>query len=616
MSFTFGKTLIVDLGARSVRIESLEDSVIRAYLGGSGIGSWLLARHVPRDADPLGSDNAVVFAVGPFCGTSVPTSGRHQILAKSPLTGIFGECDVGGAWGSAFRATGFDALVIRGISDRPVSLVVREDGASVEDAGDLWGRDTFETYEAYKSRFPDSETACIGPAGERLVRIAAVLHDGRHGRAAGRCGIGAVMGSKRLKAVVAAPGRRTPRPVHDAQALAKACTAFAREIPGKTERLVKYGTAGIVVSSQDLGDIPVRNWNEGSFGDRAVPLSGQHLAESGRLKKRFFCGRCPIGCGRTVELSDGTLGAGPEYETACMFGSNCLVDDPEAVILANELSNRYGIDTISAGAAIGFLMEAFERGETSGIDLGGIEPVWGDGKALVQLVRLIGERRGVGEILGEGVLRASRVVGRPDYAIHSKGLEFPAHDPRAFNSLALSYATSNRGACHLQGFTYVFEKTIPLPERGFPTAQDRFGTERKAELVIASQDLMGLFDSLKLCKLSMNGGVSATVALEWLNLVTGWNLDIEEFLTAGERIFNLKRAYNCALGVSRKDDTLPDRIRFVPKGGGAGNNLPPDLDASLDEYYRLRGWTPEGIPKPETLKRLGVRYTDEVGPRP
>ena len=608
MALSFGRTLIVDLGTRKVRIEPLEASEIRSYIGGSGIGTRLLARHVPPAADPLGPDNAVVFTVGPFCGTPVPTSGRHQVLAKSPLTGVFGECDVGGAWGSAFRATGFDALVVRGISDRPVSLIVREDGASLEDAGDLWGRDTFETYETYTSRIPGSETACIGPAGERLVRIAAVLHDGRHARAAGRCGIGAVMGSKRLKAVVAAPAHKNPRPVHDSAALAEACTAFAREMPGKTERLVKYGTAGIVVSSQDLGDIPVRNWNEGSFGDRAAPLSGQHLAESGRLKKRFFCGRCPIGCGRTVELSDGTLGAGPEYETACMYGSNCLVGDPEAVIAANELSNRLGIDTISAGAAIGFLMESFEKGETAGIDLGSVVPAWGDGKALVELVRMIGERRGAGELLGEGVLRASRVIGRPEYAIHSKGLEFPAHDPRAFNSLALSYATSNRGACHLQGFTYVFEKAITLPERGFPAAQDRFGTERKAELVIASQDLMGLFDSLKLCKLAMNGGVGATVALGWLNLATGWDMGMEEFLAAGERIFNLKRAYNCALGVSRKDDTLPDRIRFVPKGGGAGDNLPPDLDASLDEYYRLRGWTPEGIPKPETLKRLGIEY--------
>jgi aldehyde:ferredoxin oxidoreductase len=606
MTFSFGETLIVDLGARTVRFEALEDAELRSYIGGSGIGSRLLARHVPPTADPLEPDNALVFAVGPFCGTPVPTSGRHQVLAKSPLTGIFGECDVGGAWGSAFRATGFDALVITGSSDRPVSLIVREGGASLEDAGDLWGRDTFETYDHYRSRLPGSETACIGPAGERLVRIAAVLHDGRHARAAGRCGIGAVMGSKRLKAVVAVPGRRDPRPVHDAAALSEACAAFAREMPGKTERLVKYGTAGIVVSSQDLGDIPVRNWKEGSFGDRASPLSGQHLAESGRLKKRFFCGRCPIGCGRTVELSDGTLGAGPEYETACMFGSNCLVDDPEAVIAANELSNRLGIDTISAGAAVGFLMESYEKGETAGIDLEGVVPAWGDGRALVELVRKIGERRGVGEILGEGVLRASRVLGRPEYAIHSKGLEFPAHDPRAFNSLALSYATSNRGACHLQGFTYVFEKAVTMPELGFPVAQDRFGTERKAELVIASQDLMGLFDSLKLCKLAMNGGVGATLALEWLNLATGWNMGMDEFLTAGERIFNLKRAYNRALGVSRKDDTLPDRIRFVPKGGGAGDNLPPDLDASLDEYYRLRGWTPEGIPKPETLARLGI----------
>ncbi len=282
-----------------------------------------------------------------------------------------------------------------------------------------------------------------------------------------------------------------------------------------------------------------------------------------------------------------------------------MVDDIDSVILANETANRLGIDTISAGGAIGFLMEAYEKGQAGGQDLRGVVPAWGDGKALVRLVEMTGQREGIGWLLGEGVLRASATIGSPDYAIHVKGLELPAHDPRAFNSLGLSYATANRGACHLQGMSYNYERRLSMPERGFDVPQDRFGSERKVELVIASQDYMGLLDSLKLCKFAIAGGGSATRALEWLNLATGWNMDMVEFFKAGERIFTMKRLYNTARGVRRQDDNLPDRIRFQPKGGGAGANIPPDLDLALDGYYRLRGWSPDGVPSAERLEVLG-----------
>lgn len=606
MGFEYGRILRVDLTGRTVRKEALGSEAARKFIGGSGAAAWLLSRLVSGDTDPLGPDNPLIYAVGPLCGTTAPTSGRHEVASLSPLTGLFAESDVGGAWGSALRATGWDILILEGRAETPVYVVVGEEGASIHEAGHLWGMDTFAVAGYFEAKIPGSETSCIGPAGEKLVRIAAIAHDGRDARMAGRCGLGAVMGSKRLKAVVAAPASKKPRAVWNPEALKASTMEVARALPVNTEMMAKFGTPGALGGFYEAGDVPVRNWAQGS-GELNIPgLTGQSWAETGRLKKKFFCAQCPIGCGRVVELSDGDLGGGPEYETISMFGPNLLIDDLDAVVAANELANRLGIDTISAGGAIGFLMEAYERGETRGVDLQGIVPRWGDGRTLLALIGQIGNREGLGSLLGEGVARMSKAMGSPEYAIHVKGLEFPAHDPRAFNSMGLSYATANRGACHLQGMSYNYERRLSMPERGFPGPEDRFGKERKAELVVATQDYMGIMDSLKLCKFAIGGGASVTKSLEWLNLATGWDMDADEYLKAGERIFNLKRMINIKRGVRRKDDSLPDRIKFQPKGGGAGANLPPDLEASLDEYYRLRGWTKDGVPTEAKLAGLGL----------
>ena len=606
MDIAYGKALFIDLTTGMTKTEMLEEPLLRAYIGGSGIAAWLFSNLAPQGVEPFDPANPLVFALGPLCGTPAPTSGRHELASLSPLTGLFAESDVGGAWGSVFRNTGFDFLAIVGASDRPVSIVVTETGATIEDALPLWGRDTFDTYEHYSAKYPGSETACIGVAGERLVRIACVAHDGRDARMAGRCGLGAVMGSKKLKAVVAAPTAKAPRRIHDSAALGLAARDVAKQMAAATEALGKFGTAGSLGGFYDMGDVPVKNWSLGAADLDIAAISGQRMAETGRLKKRFFCTMCPIGCGRVVQLSDGSLGGGPEYETLCLLGANCMIDDMEAILAANEKANRYGIDTISAGSAVAFLMEAYEKGQIRGQDLSGVVPAWGNAKALVELIDLIGTKTGIGALLGEGVARTSRRLGSPDYAIHVKGLEFPGHDPRAFNSMALSYATANRGACHLQGMTYNYERRLAFPEEGFDAPQDRFGSERKPELVIATQNFMSLMDSLKLCKFSIGGGNSASRALEWLQLATGWDMDIDEFFLAGERIFNLKRLYNVARGVSRKDDKLPERILRQPKGGGAGQNLPPDLEASLDEYYGLRGWSKDGIPTKAKIDELGL----------
>ncbi|TXT51239.1 MAG: aldehyde:ferredoxin oxidoreductase [Spirochaetes bacterium] len=605
----------MDLSRRTSWVETLPEDVVRRFIGGSGVAAWLFSTMASQggaaagELSPFDPANPLIFAVGPLCGTSAPTSGRHEVAALSPLTGIYAESDVGGAWGSSFRATGFDFLVIKAAADRPSALVIGPEGARIEDAAAIWGADSFETSDHYGAKYPGSETACIGPAGENLAPIACIVHDGRDARMAGRCGLGAVMGSKKLKAVVAAPGPgpRRPRRIHNPEAFAASAREMARKNPVNAEGMAKFGTAGSLGAFYDAGDVPVKNWLLGAAALDIPGISGQRMAETGLLEKRFFCTMCPIGCGRVIRLSDGRLGGGPEYETICLFGTNCMIDNMETICLANEKANRLGLDSISAGSAVGFLMEAYERNEIRGQDLSGVEPLWGSSQALLRLLDLMAAREGIGDILCQGVAKASQRIGSPEYAIHVKGLELPAHDPRAFNSTGLSYATANRGACHLQSLSYNFERRLTLPEKGFDLPQDRFGTERKAELVVATQNFMSLMDSLKLCKFAIGGGTSATTALSWLNLATGWDMDLDEFFLAGERIYNLKRLYNTRRGISRKDDTLPGRILKEIKGGGAKDNLPPDLDASLDEYYVLRGWTSDGIPGAEKLAQLGLQ---------
>jgi aldehyde:ferredoxin oxidoreductase len=549
---------------------------------------------------------------GPLTGTKVPLSGRHEIVARSPLTGIYGESDTGGKWGTELKKAGFDGVIVMGKSEKPVYLWVSQDGVEFRDAGHLWGLDTYEASEVLRKETDQNAIeACIGPAGERLVLISSIMHDGIHGRAAGRCGLGAVMGSKNLKAVVAKGDAAVP--VADEARLTETTKKLAPEILKSTKRLSEYGTSQLMTTSEELGNLPIRNWRQGSWRDGAEKLSGVTMAKT-MLKGKYFCGACIVGCGRVVAVDRGEFagvhGAGPEYETTALVGANTLVDDLEAVAKAHELCNRLGVDVISAGGVIGFAFEAAERGilqkTQDGVDLG-----WGNGAAIVKLAEKIGYREGIGALLGEGVMRAAAKLGKgsEEFAVHVKGLEPPGHDPRAYFSVAVGYATANRGACHLQGMSYAFERSVTMPEIGVHEVQDRVGLMRKGELVAKTQDLMSLFDSLKLCKFLMYGGMKVTHALEWLNAVTGWGLSQAEFLKTGERIYNLKRMYNARCGVTRKDDTLPERMLREERGeGGSAHSLPP-FEKMLDEYYSYRGWDERGVPTKEKLQGLGLNFT-------
>jgi aldehyde:ferredoxin oxidoreductase len=612
-----GRILRLDLTSGEIKEQPLDDGLARAYIGGSGLAARILYDETSASTDPLGSENLLIFMTGPLTGTKVPTSGRHAVVAKSPLTGIWGESDAGGSWGVALKNAGYDGLIITGQASRPVYLWFHDQSVEIRDATRFWGLDTYEV-DAHLKSVTDQKAsvACIGPAGERQARIAAIMHDGKHARAAGRSGLGAVMGAKLLKGIVVKGSEKinVARP----EKLRDSIKRLAPIIREKTQRYHDYGTSGGVVGNAVLADMPAQNWRKGEWIEGAEKISGQRMAET-ILTGRYYCESCIIGCGREVKIEKGPYagvdGAGPEYETLAGLGSMCLVDDLEAIAMANELCNRYGIDTISTGSAIAFAMEAYERGLISKEDTGGIELIWGNAKAMIDMVHKIGRREGLGELLGEGVKRVAEEIGgiAPEFAIHVKGQELPYHDPRALSSLAVAYATYPRGACH-RGNSHYLER-FAIPELGYDEPLDRFATSGKGIMAAKAQDYFGLFNSLKLCHF-ISSSVAPTDILEWLNLVTGWDMDLEEFLRTGERASNLKRMYNLRCGLSRKDDVLPPRITTEKFDEGGSKNYLPHLGDMLDEYYKHRGWSKDGVPLPATLIALGLQQEVEDLPPP
>jgi aldehyde:ferredoxin oxidoreductase len=579
------------------------------YIGGSGLGARILYDETGFDTDPLGPDNPLIFAVGPLTGTKVFNANRFQVVARSPLTGIYGEANCGGFWGESFKNCGYDALVIRGQSKKPVYLYMDNEAVKLEDAAPLWGQDTFEVDRFFKDRYGKSaEAAVIGPAGENLVEIASIMTDGLHGRAAGRCGMGALMGSKKLKAVVVLGSKKLP--VADAEGikeLMRKITPHMNEGVPLVQR--QYGTSGGFEFCEAIGNIPVKNWYQGPWPEGAKKISGQSMASS-ILTRNYHCGRCIIGCGRTVRASGGTYDGmeigGPEYETIGLFGSNLLVDDLPAIAKSNELCNRMGLDTISTGGVIGFAMEAFERGIITKKDSDGIKLMWGDGEAVHAMIDKIAHREGLGDLLAGGVRSAAEQLGgvAKEFSVHVKGLEPPAHDPRAKMTAALGFATSNRGACHLQAFSHDFEEGEVIDDLGSPALTDRFSLIGKAENVYRMQNLMSMLDSLTVCKFVLFGGMTVKPLSEFISHVTGWDYDDTEFMKTGDRLYTLKRMYNVRLGITRKDDVLPPRLLVHRRGGGT-NELPA-VNIMLNEYYQYRGWDEFGIPTTERLRELDL----------
>jgi len=605
-----GKLLRVDLSRNEMWDEELEEAELKKYLGGSGLAAKILFEETTPHTGPLTPENRLIFMTGPMTDTAVPTSSRYSVVALSPKTGIWGESNCSGFWGPELKEAGYDGIIFQGKAPSPVYIWIDKGTVEIRDASHLWGKDTFQTDEMIKSEtHPQAHVACIGPAGERLVHIACIATGGKHTRVAGRTGMGAVMGSKNIKAIAVHGNGKVP--VVDSRSLRDSVKEIMPEMKQRGQKMAANGTANSIPVYEQLGNLPIKNWRQGSWPEGAQKICGEQMTRT-ILTGSYRCKGCPVGCGREVKIGEGKFagveGAGPEYETLALLGSLCLIDDLEAVAKANELCNRYGIDTMSTGAAIAFAMEAYEKGLLTKEALDGVELEWGDADAMIAMVEKIAKREGFGEFLGMGVREAAEKLGprAQEFALQVKGLEIPGHDPRAFHSVGVSYATSNRGGCHLAGETHWVEIGTVFPELGWDKPFDRFATEGKGEVVAKMQDLMSLYDALGVCKFSALFGMRPIHLLEWLNNITGWNFDLKELMKTAERSYNLRRLYNVRLGISRKDDTLPMRFLSQRRGEGGAAKALPHLGAMLSDYYEYRGWSDEGIPTPEKLAELGL----------
>lgn len=607
------RLLRVNLTDRRIEVESIEEQDLRRFVGGAGLGAEILRREVPAKLDAYDHQNRLIFATGPFQGPQVPGGAKFSVVGISPVTHTFGDTAAGAGMGPALKDAGYDVLLVEGVADQPVYLHIADDRVEIRDARSLWGRDTFETVDAVRAQTGDSKSsvAAIGPAGERRVAIACIAVD-KHSFA-GRCGMGAVMGSKKLKAIAVRGTRRVD--VHDPQQTGNLIRRFQREIAKTVEEneFRKHGTPGLCEAAEALGDMPIRYWEGDVWPEGAKRLGGESYTETLRAKP-LACKYCPIGCHRRITIDDpdeyAMEGVGPEYETLGMMGTGLLIDDPKAVAAANEIANRLGIDTISAGAMIGFAMECFEKGWITEADTDGLPLTWGNARALIELTRQIGKREGFGAIFSEGTLPAARKISPEavENVVHVKGLDVPAHDPRSCFSLAPSYATGTRGACHFRGPCEDVEMGgFYIPEAGVTKDTVKFfEKENQALVAMKCQDLAVLTNSLVVCLFMVDGGGWALSGVKDLfNAITGWDYSIDELLMTGERGFTVQRLINVRDGYNAATDVLPKKMFKAAKEGMRAGKVPP-LKEMLEDYYQARGWDENGEPSEATLRRLGL----------
>ena len=601
----FGKLLTIDLNTQKIGEKYFSEEEARKYYLGSGLSAKIMMEWPDIERlDPLSPEAPLIFMTGLFVSTALPASTKLSVVAKQVATGIWNEATVGGHWPQAFRSTGYDGIVFSGRAEKPVYLVIDDGEVSFRDASSLWGLDTEKTAEKLDKEVGEGFLyGIIGQAGEKLSAIAAIAFDPPNYRMAARGGIGAVMGSKNLKAIAVRGTKKVPIARKDL--MSKLLKEQAGPIRESTKGLHDFGTSGGVEAVEMFGDLPIKNWQLGSWKEGAKKIAGQTMQPE-HLDHHYACYACPIRCGKIYKIPDhNEIGHGPEYENIAMLGSNCLNDDPEALIEANHLCNMYGLDAISTGHVISFSMEAFERGIISEKDTGGVKIEWG-GAAVIKMIHLIGNREGFGDILANGVRKAAQIIGRnsEELAVEVKGLEIPAHDPRGHVSMSLNYATAVRGGCHLEGLTYFLDRGIPAPDLGFTSPPDPHRSDDKPPIVVTMQNYFSVFNPMGLCKFLFVGRVGPTIISEWCRAVTGWDISREEVMKTGERIFNLKRLFNIRHGISRKDDILPPRMYSGAKPDGKAAGVVANLGWMLHEYYKLRGWSELGIPVNEKLIEL------------
>jgi aldehyde:ferredoxin oxidoreductase len=619
-----GRVLAVDLAAQTFEFTPLDEETARLYLGGKGYGARLLYDLTPAGIDPLGPANPLIFATGPLNGSIAPQSNRFAVVCKSPLTGAIGNAACGGSFAYGLKRAGVDVLIVRNQSPSPVRLDIAGDRSQVLfiDASGLWGKGTRETQEILGRK---NHHAVIGPAGEHLVLFAGIVSDER---IAARTGVGAVMGSKRLKAITANGSRKLE--MDDGQAFkeyTKRAGAMFRRHPVLGERLKRVGTSGIVSTTNPRNILPTRNFLRGYHPD-ALNVSGEFMADHALTGVKSSCIHCPVLCGRDVEIEGVGRVKGPEYETVALLGTNLDLPDLKRVSEWNHLADDLGMDTISLGAVLGFSMELQERGLLNA----GVR--FGDPAGVADLIQDIAFRRGLGNDLADGVRRMSEKYGGRAFAMHVKGLELSAYDPRGSFAQGVEYATSNRGGCHVQGASMYLESTGPL------TINPR-DLNLKADLPVVMQNLACAINSMVLCifttygimpgfvhdlspysrahraltavlqhsgpllRLALGAKVAPIFWFEkWLTYITGERFTAGRLQEIGARIFNLERMYNLREGLTGADDTLPDRMLHEPTFPDTTSGHP--LHLLLPRYYALRGWDRHGIPTARTLKRLQV----------
>jgi aldehyde:ferredoxin oxidoreductase len=562
----------------------------QAYLGGASLAARMLYDVLTPELDARSPDAPLLFMNGPVTGTAGPTVGRFVICGKGPATGLWAESHIGGFWGPELRFAGYDGLWVTGKAWEPVYLWINEGRLEVRKAAHLWGKDTYETQTLVKGEVGrnNARVAVIGQAGERGILYAGIFCD--HGRTAGRTGLGAVMGAKNLKAV-AVYGKKSPLP-----------PASNRELKQDNQSQVMHelGTASAANYSDYLGAMPSKYYHQGSF-EEVDNVSGARMSES-ILSGTSACHACVIACGRVVTLEDGLRRKGPEYETIVSFGPNLLVDNLAAITRLGELCDRYGMDTISTGNTIGLAFYLYEQGVITPKDTGGLELCWGDVEAIEKLIHLAARREGIGEVLAHGSRFLGRYFGKEEEAVQVNGLEVAYHDPRGVSGMALSYATSPRGACHNQSDYFMVDWGNTNDEAGigyFPRHEGGV----KAANVARHQDWRTVYNALVMC---IFANVSPQTQVELINAACGLHWDVEEMMRAGERGWNLKRAINNRLGLNRKNDRLPKALLEPYQDGGSAGYVIP-FDEMIRAYYAARGWDLRtGRPRREKLLSLGL----------
>lgn len=591
----------IDLSSGEVRDDMIGAPAAAAFLGGAGMAAHLIFDELSAELDPLSPEAPLVFATGPLTGTTGPAVGRFVICAKSPATGGWGEANIGGLFGPELRAAGIDALVIRGRAPQPAFLWIDHGEIHIRSAHDLWGQtDTYETQRRIKSELdkPGVKVACIGSAGEVQLPFAVVLCD--HGRVAGRTGMGAVMGSKHLKAVAVLGNQ--PLPLKDPERFSTLRAKINRELRQDlvSEGLRDFGTSSASDIFDYFGMMPKKYFRSGTL-EGVDQISGASMTET-ILSGVSTCHGCVIACGRKVRLIGGVEQKGPEYETKIGFGPNLGITDLKLITELGDLCDRHGMDTISLSCTIGLAFALYEDGLITKSETDGLELIWGDGDAVIQLVKQTARLEGFGKLLAQGALRLAENFGVPERALQVRGLEIAYHDPRGASGMALVYATSPRGACHNQSPYYLVEIGQTREELEINMFPRQAGAEKAAN-VVRHQDWTTIQNSLVMC---IFANVPADEISELINAATGFNLGSGDLLEIGERAFTLKRIINVRLGVGREHDTYPQGLETPLQDGGAAGFVPP-FEEMLAAYYEARGWSlTSGLPEEKQLRELGL----------